>query len=282
MPWYNGSLVKNRKIFIHLNDQAFSSPAYQRSDSKFWIFCIKLFKYLFPKRGGLILGISTIMRNLDDIADGDQEPPRGFTRTSYLQRKRDFSMNPNNPEDDIDKYILHCTSLAHELGFNVGEELNDFFIYFMFDAKRLGTGRVFPRADLDNAYEACARATINGLVKVFGGTPDNFDILSIIGKAVRIHYTLRDFDIDMAKGLVNIPLEEIKQYHIDPKGLSDRYSPGVREWFHNQATLGMNLLKRHHEEIKKGTVLLLAQVIAPLMYERSARAYFEAVLADNK
>jgi phytoene/squalene synthetase len=274
--------MKNREIFIHLNDKAFSSSAYQRSDSKLWVFCIKLFKHLSPKRGGLILGINTIMRNLDDIADGDQEPPRGFTRTSYLQRKRDFSMNPNNPEDDIEKYILHCTRLAHVLGFDIGEELNDFFTYFMFDAERLGTGRVFPRADLDNAYGACARATINGVIKVFGGTPDNFDTLSIMGKAVRIHYTLRDFDIDMAKGLVNIPLEKIKQYHIDPKDLSDQHSLGVKKWFHNQAALGMNLLKQYHEEVKKGTVPLLTQVIFPLMYERSARANFEAVLADNK
>lgn len=274
--------MKNCEMFVDLNNQAFSSHAYQRPDSKLWVYCIKLSEYIFPKKGELILGVNTIMRHLDDIADGDREPPQGFTRVNYLQRKRDFVTNPGNPEDDIDAYILHCTSLARSLGFDITEELNNFFTYFMFDAARLRTGQVFPRADLDNAYEACVRGTINGVSKVFGITSDNFDTLSIIGRVARIHYTLRDFDIDVAKGLVNIPLEEINQYHIGLEDLSNQHSPSVNKWFRDQATLGMNLLKQYHEEVKKHTVPLLTQAIFPLMYEGSARAHFKAVLMDNK
>ncbi|MCX6817216.1 MAG: squalene/phytoene synthase family protein [Candidatus Beckwithbacteria bacterium] len=265
-----------------VDSQAYASPAYQRPDSKLWLFCIKLSEHLFPKKGELIVGINSIMRNLDDIADGDREPPKGFTAISYLQKKREFCQNPDNPEDDVDRYIRHCSDCAQGLGFDIQEELDDFFTYFMFDATRLNTGQVFSKVDLDQAYNACSRGTINGLIKVFGLAPDKFDVLAKMGKAVRIYYTLRDFEIDMAKGFVNIPLEEMEQYQIDQKDLSDRHSPGIRQWFQAQATLGMDWLKQHHEEVKKGNVPFLVQMIVPLMYERSARPYFEAVLADKK
>lgn len=229
-----------------------------------------------------MLGVNTIMRLLDDIADGDREPPQGLTRMDYLQRKRDFITNLGNPEDDIDAYILHCTNLARSLGFDIRDELNDFFTYFMFDAGRLGMGQAFPRADLDNAYDACARGTINGVIKVLGETPNDFRVFSIIGKVARIHYTLRDFDIDMAKGLVNISLEEIREYHVNLDDHPNQHSPGVKEWFHNRATLGMDLLKQYHKEVEGGAVPLLTQVVFPIMYKRSARSHFEAILADNK
>ena len=275
--------MKNREIIRNLNDQAFSSHAYQRSDSKLWEFCLKLSERIFPKRGELILGVSTIMRLLDDIADGDREPPRGFTRTDYLQRKKDLITKHDNPEDEIDVYILHCTELARSLGFDIRDELDDFFTYFMFDVGRLGTGHVFPQAELDRAFDACIRGTVNTLLKVFfQATQETGEAMSIIGKMAITHYTLRDFDIDISKGFVNIPLEAIQQYKIDQKDQINREVFGVKAWFREQARFGINLLEQHRENVKMGSVPLLARVVAPLMYVQSAQAYFETILSDCK
>jgi hypothetical protein len=279
---YNSDQMRDREIFMRLDDQVFSSHAYGRPDSKLWVFCIRLSEYIFPKRGEIIIGVNTVTRYLDDVADGDLEPPQGLTRINYLQRKRDFVTNPGDPQDDIEAYILRCTNLARSSGFDITEELNDFFTYFMFDAERLGTGHVFPQAELDRAYDACIKGTVNGLLKVFGETEEKGDALFVIGKMALTYYTLRDFDADISKGFVNIPLEAMQQYKIDQKDLGGRDSSGVKAWFREQARFGLSLLEQYHKNVKNGSVPLLAQVIASLMYIRSAQVYFEAILADNE
>lgn len=271
-----------KEDFSELRRTAYTSPAYQRPDSGLWLITIQATERIFHERGKLLIGVNTIMRILDDIADGDLDPPKGYTRVGYLQERRKFIQNPNSPEDKLDSYALHCINLAHSLGFDISEDLDDFFNYFIFDASRLKTSEIFPKTDLDDAYNACARATIRGMLKLLSENPDKSDLFSFIGQAVRIHYTLRDFEVDISKGLVNIPLEAFDENGINPEGPLDRFSPGVRRWFHNQAELGLNLLEQHQKTFREGRVPLLARIIPPLLYVRSARACFEEVLSGRK
>ena len=275
--------MSRQEIFLRLDRQAYTSPAYTRPDSGRWLFAIKAFERLFPKRGELLRGVNVIMRRLDDIADGDRDPPGGYARVGYLQRKRGFIQNPDHPKDDLDHYILHCLGLAYSLGFDIKEELDSFFIYFLFDAARLGTGQIFPQVDLDAAFNACARGTIGGMLKVFGESENKVESLLPLGKAVLTHYTLRDFKPDITHGLVNIPLEAFSEHGIDPQELFDRFSPKVRSWFNSQAVLGLNLLEQHQQAVRNvGLPLLLRKGVLPLLYENPARTYFKEVLAGRK
>lgn len=271
-----------KEAFSRLDGQAYASPAYTRPDSGRWLFVIRTFERLFPRRGGLLLGVNAIMRIIDDIADGDLPTPDGYTNVSYLQRKREFIQNQHEPEDEIDHYVQYCTDLAHSLGFDIREELDDFFIYFLFDAERLGTRQVFPQAKLNEAFEACARGTIGGMLKLFGENPDKSDSFLYLGKVVLTHYTLRDFELDIAKGLVNIPCEAFAEYRIDQEDFSDRFSPGVRSWFNSQAVLGLNLLEQHRQAVRNISLPLLGKGVLPLLYENPARRYFKEVLAGRK
>lgn len=275
--------MSRQEAFSRLDGQAYASLAYTRPDSGRWLFAIKAFERLFSKRGELLRGVNVIMRRLDDIADGDMDPPEGYTRVSYLQRKREFIQNPDHPKDDLDHYILHCLGLAYSLGFDIKEELDDFFIYFLFDAARLGTRQIFPQTELNKAFDACARGTIGGMLKVFGESESKVESLLPLGRAVLTHYTLRDSKPDIAHGLVNIPLEAFNEHGIDPKGPFDRSSPGVGSWFNSQAVLGLNLLEQHQQAVRNiGFPLLLRKGVLPLLYENPARTYFKEVLAGRK
>jgi len=275
--------MSRQEIFSRLDRQAYTSPAYTRPGSERWLFAIRTFERVFHKRGELLIGVNNIMRILDDIADGDLPPPDGYTSISYLQRKREFIQNQHEPEDELDHYLKYCTNVARLSGFEIEEELGCFFTYFLFDAARLGTGRIFPQADLDVAFNACARGTIGGMLKVFGESENKVEFFLPLGRAVLTHYTLRDFNSDITHGLANISLEAFSEHGIKPKGPFDRFSPGVRSWFNSQAVLGLNLLEQHRQTVRNiGLPLLLKRVILPTLYEKPARAYFKGVLAGGK
>lgn len=276
--------MSHREVFSRLDREASASPAYNsgRAGSERWKFMLELLRF-FPKRGELLHGVSTTMRIIDDIADGDLPPPDGYTRVGYLERTRDFIQNPYNPEDDLDHYMLHCLDLASSLGIDIRNELDFFFIYFLFDAKRLGTGQIFPQADLDAAFNACARGTIGGMLKVFGESESKVESFLPLGKAFLTYQTLRDFKTDIAQGRINIPLGAFNELWIDPQGPLDRSSPGINSWFNSQAVLGLNLLEQHQQAVRNvGLPLLLRKGVLPLLYERPARTYFNEVLAGRK
>lgn len=272
--------------FMHLKEQAYVNLKQKGRSSTAWIFMLEATPFLFlsTTKGRLLQSVNTGMRLLDDVADGDMEPPDGFgSRIGYLEKKQAFIRDRSNPEDEIDHLFLYSYQLAGELGIDISGELDSFFTYFIFDAKRLGTGQIFSQAELDEAYDACdIRGTIRGCLKLFGDDPEKEHLLQPLGKAARGFYTLRDYEADIAAGLVNIPYEAFDKYGIDVTDLPNRKSPGVKAWFIVQATTGLSLLDEHRENIPKGNFRFMGKLALPIAYTRPARAYFEDVLAGRK
>lgn len=269
--------------FNHLKMEAYAGL--QKHDgAKTWIRMLEATPYILgPTRGNLLLGVNTGMRLLDDFADGDRPIPGNIPAVAYLEAKQAFIRNPVNPQDDIDRLFAYCYQLADRAGVRIDRELNAFFNYFLFDARRRGTGQVFSRVELDEAYDACDIAgTIRGSLMVFGDDPEKAHHLMPLGKAVRTFYTLRDYEDDIAAGFVNIPREATEAHGITEVDLPDRFSPPVRAWFHEEATLGLQRLDDHNKIMGREKFRLIGKLVLPMAYIKPAQSYLQAVLAGKR
>lgn len=275
------NLVEN---YERLKSEAYAGLQ-KRESSKNWIRMLEVTSLFLGNinRGRLLLAVNTCMRILDDIADGDRQPPPGVSPIAYLEDKQAFVRNPEHPQDDLDYLFTYCYQLAHRAGLEIHHELDAFFDYFLFDARRRGTGEIFTRTELDQAYDACdITGTIRGSLMVFGDDPEKAVLLIPLGKSVRKYYSLRDYESDIAAGFVNIPKESVEAHWITRDDLPDRFSPPVRAWFHEEAASGLQLLDEHNRIMRREKFAWRGRLALPLAYVRPTRAYLEAVLADQK
>lgn len=241
----------------------------KRESSKSWIRMLEATPIFLCSmtRGKLLQAVNTGERLLDDIADRDRQPPPGYSPVTYLEEKQIFIRNPEQPQDELDYLFSYCYQLAHKAGLEIKPELDAFFDYFLFDAKRYGTGEIFSRAELDQAYDACdITATIRGSLMVFGDDPEKACLLTPLGKAARKFYSLRDYEADIAAGFVNIPRESVDTHGITRDDLPDRFSPPVRAWFHEEALSGLQLLDEHAGIMKRERFNWRGRLTLPIAY----------------
>lgn len=277
------NLMNLHENYSRLKKEAYAGIS-QKRDSKLWVRKLELAPLFLGSRdrGRLLLGVNAGMRLLDDIADGDNQPPPEISRVEYLEEKQAFIRNPETPNDNLDYLFKYCYQLAGSIGIDIHEELDAFFTYFIFDAKRLGTGTMFDRAELDQAYDACdIKGTIRGALMVFGDDPDKEELLFPLGKAVRKYYTLRDYEEDIAAGFVNIPKEDMVRHGITQDDLPNRYNPRVKAWFQEEALTGLQLLEKHKEVMRTEEFRLRGRLVLPFLYAKPAKSYFQKILANQ-
>jgi len=151
----------------------------------------------------------------------------------------------------------------------------------LFDAKRYGQHIIFPEKELSYHFHLLdIRGTVSATLKVFGEDPEKHNILAPLGLARRLYYNLRDYDEDINAGLVNISAEDCQKFGITQNDLENKLSPGVQKWFTDQSTQGMRLLSEHRRTVENGNFGLLARMTFPVVYEKSAKKYFENVLSE--
>lgn len=272
-----------RENYNHLRAEAYAGLR-KRSSSKKWIRMLEATPYFVGNmtRGRLLQAVNVGMRILDDIADGDRPAPPGISPVTYLESKQAFIRDPQTPEDDVDHLFTYCYQLADKAGLKITRELDAFFDYFLFDAKRRGTGAVFPRAELDQAYDACdITGTIRGSLMVFGDDPNRAELLVPLGKATRTYYTLRDYESDIKAGFVNVAAESIVAHGISPKDLLDRFSPPVQAWFQEEARTGLGLLNQHSQMMGREKFGWKGRLALNFAYAKPAKSYLEGVLAGE-
>lgn len=263
-----------------LKAEAYAGLQKRKSSGK-WILMLEAMPYYLGDftRGRLLQAVNVAERILDDTADRDRVPPPGYSPVSYLEEKRAFVRNPQSPRDRLDYLFIYCYELADKSGLKINGELDAFFDYFLFDAKRYGTGNIFPKAELDRAYDACdITGTIRGSLMVFGDNPDRAHLLTPIGKATRIYYSLRDYEADIEKGYVNIPRESVDVHGITAQDLRNRFSPPVDAWFREEASEGLRLLDQQRETLGRERFGLRGRFALKYAYEKPTRKYLEAVL----
>lgn len=277
-------MEKSNKDIKTIKKDIFSHMLSTRGQKYKWFLRgLKAFKYVSmnPTRGDFLESYYTLMRYVDDIVDGDAQLPERFhSPVEFVEEKIDFAKDTRNPRDSTDYLILHCFDLARKFKQEFSSETQDILSSMLFDAKRHNKRIIFPEKDLSYHFDLLdIRGTIQATLKVFGEDPLKYPILEPLGLACRKYYNLRDYNEDIKAGLINISAEDCQRFCITPLNLENRVSKEVQNWFKDQSIQGLNLLKKHKETISYGNFGLLARATFPIIYENSARKYFENVLS---
>lgn len=255
----------------------------ERNEDKFrqLIFLLKLAKYIpsCRTRGQFLEAYYVYMRAIDDVCDRDSPVPSGFdSAVEFVLDKLDFSRRLIKPRDNIDHTLLYCNRLASRFGEDFSSETDDILGSMLFDARRYGKNIVYPDSELKHHfYLLDIRGTIRATLKIYGEDPDKFHFLEPLGNATRVYYDLRDYCDDSKAGLVNISQEDVTRLGITD---FDTNSEGVKTWFKEQASRGLDLLGDHRRNLGPANLGLLARLTLPRVYENDARNYFKGVLGD--
>ena len=272
------------------NARALRSKVYQQMlETRGWKYRVflrylRLFKYIsFSKsRGEFLEFYYTLMRYIDDIVDGDVQLPKGYkNEINFIEQKISFSLNSENPKDEVDLIMKHCFELAKKIHQDFRTETADILQSLLFDAKRKGKHTIFPEKILmKHFHKMDISGTIKATLKLFKEDPNKYEILEPLGLATRYQFDLEDFNDDVRAGYLNFTEEECDLCGIK-KGNYDIHSRGIKNWFNFRATKGLELLKEHHKRLPEGKFKILTRVTFPLVYELPAKRLFNKVLSKK-
>ncbi len=236
---------------------------------------------LLGPRGRFFTDYYILMRRIDDIVDREHDPPEGIEDiTSWVERKIEFARNPENPEDYLDEWMIHCFQTAKKFKQDFTVETVEILGGMLFDAMRYGTMQLFSAKTLDFDYytKLDIKGTITGSLKVFRENPTNWRSLLALSQAVRIYYNLRDYEKDVVRdGYVNIPKEIVEGNQITEVELKDVNSEKVRDWMREEARKGLIYLDEHEKEFKQ-SFKPTTRLVLNVMYEHSTREFLEQMI----
>ncbi len=199
-----------------------------------------------------------VMREFDDIADGDRPAPVGFCSPAetledaiaFTRAWQDGACPP--PQHSLQHLLARCFDLAETFHTEFYGETMYILSSILFDARRRSQPDFFPKQDLDKAYDDMdVRGTVRGCLKAAHEDVSLEDEFRDLGRAARLQYTLRDFVEDNRNCLTNIPSEDAKRLGITQADLSLGIAhPGIRQWWDERVEEGQELLQRHERKIE--------------------------------
>jgi hypothetical protein len=242
---------------------------------------VKSCKYFFDtNRGKFMPAYYAGVHLIDDVIDGDLEPPEGMSRVEYAERKIVFARNSIHPQDDAEVLLLYCHILAEKMGEDFSEETAEIMESMLFDAKRQGTGTIFPAKELGHHFDLLdIRGTARIMLKIFHEDVSKYRLVEPLGVASRMYYNMRDFSQDIQAGLVNVTAEDFGRLGLSRADLHTG-SPKIQRWFVEQSTCGLELLAQHDMNVKEGDFGWRSKVAFPLFYGSQAKKYFTTTLRN--
>lgn len=277
MSVYNARLAK--KMRSRVFRQMLST---RRKKYGSFLFYLKFFKYIAfaPVRGEFLESYYTLMRYLDDVADGDAKLPTHYSSAAdYIRDRILFLDHLDRPKDDVDFMLLYCFRLADKFHEDFSNETRDIMQSLLFDAERRGHKEFLSKHDLDRHFHLMdIRGTIRATLKIFKDDPGKYMFLEPLGLACRHQYNLEDFSADIAAGYINIPLEESNRFGIMTEDLMNG-SQGVKLWLKHHAAEGMSLLDEHHRKMNQCKFSGLQKAVFKVVYEMPAKRVFQKTLA---
>ena len=256
---------------------------WDRVKKYFWfILALQVYKFITyftfnPSKGKLLEAFYLVNRYLDDVGDSDTRfdmTPQD--RINYLLRKRELTLNPNEPQDEIEHLILYYQCLAKKRGEDFTDPAINIIDSMIFDAKRLGGSVIHKQRTLEENYHLLdEKGTVSPMLWLFKENPNRLAELSYLARAVRTYYNLRDLRGDIVKGHINISAEDVELYQLNlyPMLLKIETPTEIEKWFQGQAQEGLRLLAIHRKSLFEKPFRVFTRLVLWLMYERSARAF---------
>ncbi|MFH1412697.1 MAG: squalene/phytoene synthase family protein [bacterium] len=201
--------------------------------------------FLLTWRVTIILSFYAWFRRIDDVMDEDADPPRGYTRKSYLaQKQKVIASLPNldNCSSSLLTEDLLLVFLLRESDYykiNIVKEITDLWTVMCWDNERQKNVTIATREEMFYYARSQDNLILGICVKVFGGDAQRFHELSSFSTGIftRIDW-LSDLDNDLRKGIVNIPLEVFEEHSLKLSQLLACKSweelwivPGFSSWY---------------------------------------------------
>lgn len=264
--------------------QRLLAPGRENKYRKLW-FGIQVFKFTCFIRGLISIGrfaevFYVILREIDDIGDGDTGNFTQLERVAIIKRTLQSYRHPNNPRNELEWAIRYLVKLGARLPFSYQAELEDIVQSILFDAERLYSGRVYTAAELEeHFFPLDSRGTVRLTAKLYREEAERYTELLPLAQAVRIYYNVRDYPDDVAKGQINIPIEELTNLGIGRQVLMTSSLDSVKPWFRSECSRGLKLLRTYRATTNFRTLHWITKLTLWLVYERQAQRFFERRLA---
>lgn len=184
---------------------------------KYWLLIAKV--YLASLKNALPAKVFRasyfFCRNIDDVLDGDRRVD--IDPESYVQNILGTMDAEDGGPEIVELYrfaIKHLVDMAKE-----GEDpaqhfkrvIND---AMLFDYQRSQTRRVLTEDELSRYYDDTFAPVMDLALMIAGSSQRSTDLPEAIATQGHI-YTIRDLGDDLAKGIINIPAEELAKSEID-------------------------------------------------------------------
>lgn len=201
--------------------------------------------FLLTWRVRIILSAYAWFRRVDDVMDKDAEPPRGYTRESYLaQKQKVVASLPNISNCSVsllteDLLLVHLLRESSRCGVDVVKEIVNLWSVMCWDNERRSRSALATREEMTQ-YATLQDDSILGVyVKVFNGDTRRFyEVSQLLAGIFTKTDWLSDLDGDLQKGIVNIPRESFAEYDLELSRLLTckswedlRTVPGFTSWY---------------------------------------------------
>lgn len=239
------SFIFNAKAFM-----VFSSLRMEKGFKR-GKFCIILnaiqifFTLFFSKKKKMAMFLWTWFRKIDDIIDGEDVLPEGYTTYSYLAQKKDL-VNGNNstvlPEDIL---LIYSFKIISKCKLNLHQEVKKLFEVMEDEYNR--RGKIISKKMLDCHMKKQDEVILKIIFIVFDVKIEDDSIPNYFGIFTKVD-SLLDIKEDLKIKLINISLEDCEKYGIDPKDLLTRRKlrniNGLNEWYKNEAEEALKVWKK--------------------------------------
>jgi hypothetical protein len=197
-------------------------------------FSALLILLFFPKKQKMLMLFYAWFRKIDDIVDGEENVPAGFTVESYLDQKRCIANGEGRllPED----ILYSCPLKFFEAeGINMDQEIRDILTSMITEFFR--KGKFISRQELENQMALQDRSVLKMISKASGSSTRLCEN-GMCGIFSKID-SLMDIREDVKKGILNIPLEDAVEYGFSAEKImtaDDLFAiPRFKEWYRKES-----------------------------------------------
>lgn len=240
-----------------------------------------------------------LMREIDDIVDGDKALPEGYALVlEYVDQRIDFYEQLQNgkspdPIESADYLMIRSVELADKLGYDISLPTMHALESMRFDAKRRGTGYIPTQKELDKHFNLQdILGTATGLLMLFDHySPELYQALIPIGTAHRDSLTIEDLQSDLAKGIVNFSQEDCLKYGLTNEDVNtliegkqanpEKYTSAhskLQIWIEDKSIQGLALISEHNKLKKEYGFPITPLFMIKLFYENNAKSTLEKAL----
>jgi hypothetical protein len=200
-------------------------------------------------RSQMLRAAYCLARLLDDVLDGDcpvcEEPAAYVQRILSQARLRRFTTE--NVATRLAGFVFqHVDSFAAREDAPL-QELISLIEAMLFDRERACQRLLLTQDALQGQHQRTFAAALNVTLCIVGAYTRAPDVPALI-QAQGCLYTLRDLDVDLGRGLINIPLDVVEaalRQGADSYAYEAlRRTPAVQSWLHDELVRGVRCVAR--------------------------------------